>query len=148
MLAPHSSNNTPTPQQSPPPTHTHRQAIEFNLYEEAFEIYKKFGKKVNAIQVLLVHLNDLDRAHEYANKVRRVCGCVCEREAVCVGAPRWLRWGVQQQRRGQLKVWPCAWVLCAVAVCCVVCQHWAHLVPRQKLLRRATHSSYVHPTLV
>jgi hypothetical protein len=46
------------------------QAIEFSLYEEAFEIYKKFGKKVNAIQVLLVHLADLDRAHEYANKVR------------------------------------------------------------------------------
>lgn len=44
-------------------------AIEFSLYEEAFEIYKKFGKKVNAIQVLLVHLADLDRAHEYANKV-------------------------------------------------------------------------------
>lgn len=45
------------------------QAIEFNLFEEAFEIYKKFGKKVNAIQVLLNNLQDLDRAHEYANKV-------------------------------------------------------------------------------
>ena len=45
------------------------QAIEFNLYEEAFEIYKKFGKKVNAIQVLINNLQDLDRAHEYANKV-------------------------------------------------------------------------------
>jgi clathrin heavy chain len=47
------------------------QAIEFSLYEEAFEIYKKFGKKVNAIQVLLNNLQDLDRAHEYANKVSR-----------------------------------------------------------------------------
>jgi clathrin heavy chain len=46
------------------------QAIEFSLFEEAFEIYKKFGKKVNAIQVLLNNLQDLDRAHEYANKVR------------------------------------------------------------------------------
>lgn len=45
------------------------QAIEFNLYEEAFEIYKKFGKKVEAIGVLLNNLQDLDRAHEYANKV-------------------------------------------------------------------------------
>lgn len=44
-------------------------AIEFSLFEEAFEIYKKFGKKVNAIQVLLNNLQDLDRAHEYANKV-------------------------------------------------------------------------------
>lgn len=52
----------------PPPPNT--QAIEFSLFEEAFEIYKKFGKKVNAIQVLLNNLQDLDRAHEYANKVR------------------------------------------------------------------------------
>lgn len=45
------------------------QAIEFGQYEEAFEIYKKFGKKVEAIQVLLEHVRDLDRAHDYANKV-------------------------------------------------------------------------------
>jgi uncharacterized protein (DUF488 family) len=45
------------------------QAIEFGQYEEAFEIYKKFGKKVEAIQVLLQNLQDLDRAHDYANKV-------------------------------------------------------------------------------
>eukprot|EP00775_Hariotina_reticulata_P002628 gene2628-2929_t len=44
-------------------------AIEFGQYEEAFEIYKKFGKKVEAIQVLLQNLQDLDRAHDYANKV-------------------------------------------------------------------------------
>eukprot|EP00879_Flechtneria_rotunda_P000465 GHRR01000566.1.p1 GENE.GHRR01000566.1~~GHRR01000566.1.p1 ORF type:complete len:1351 (+),score=578.78 GHRR01000566.1:197-4249(+) len=44
-------------------------AIEFGQYEEAFEIYKKFGKKVEAVQVLLQHLQDLDRAHDYANKV-------------------------------------------------------------------------------
>jgi clathrin heavy chain len=47
------------------------QAIEFGQYEEAFEIYKKFGKKVDAVQVLLTHCKDLDRAHDYANKVRR-----------------------------------------------------------------------------
>ncbi|KAF6255267.1 clathrin heavy chain [Scenedesmus sp. NREL 46B-D3] len=44
-------------------------AIEFGHYEEAFEIYKKFGKKVDAVQVLLTHCKDLDRAHDYANKV-------------------------------------------------------------------------------
>lgn len=44
-------------------------AIEFGQYEEAFEIYKKFGKKVEAVQVLLTHCKDLDRAHDYANKV-------------------------------------------------------------------------------
>lgn len=46
------------------------QAIEFGLAEEAFEIYKKFGKKVDAVGVLIRNLGDLDRAHDYANKVR------------------------------------------------------------------------------
>lgn len=45
------------------------QAIEFGLYEEAFEIYKKFARKVEAIKVLLENIGDLDRAHDYANKV-------------------------------------------------------------------------------
>jgi hypothetical protein len=52
------------------------QAIEFGQYEEAFEIYKKFGKKVEAVQVLLTHCKDLDRAHDYANKVRRLHVCL------------------------------------------------------------------------
>jgi hypothetical protein len=51
--------------------HCTLQAIEFGQYEEAFEIYKKFGKKVEAVQVLLTHCKDLDRAHDYANKVRQ-----------------------------------------------------------------------------
>jgi clathrin heavy chain len=45
------------------------QAIEYGLAEEAFEIYKKFGRKVEAVQVLLRNVGDLDRAHDYANKV-------------------------------------------------------------------------------
>ncbi|KAI8476142.1 MAG: vesicle coat protein clathrin, heavy chain [Monoraphidium minutum] len=44
-------------------------AIEFGLPEEAFEIFRKFGRKVEAIQVLIKHAGDLNRAHDFANKV-------------------------------------------------------------------------------
>lgn len=44
-------------------------AVGYEMYEEAFEIYKKFGLKTQAIKVLLDHQEDLDRALEYALKV-------------------------------------------------------------------------------
>ena len=37
---------------------------------QAFEIFKKFNRKVEAIKVLLEHVHDLKRAHDYASKVR------------------------------------------------------------------------------
>ena len=40
------------------------------MFEEAFEIYKKFGLKTKAIKVLLEQMEDLARAQEYATKVR------------------------------------------------------------------------------
>lgn len=64
------------------------QAIEHGLAEEAFEIYKKFDKKVEAICVLLEHVPEdgLKRAFDYATKVRCVCFCACPcvRVHVCV----------------------------------------------------------------
>ena len=45
-------------------------AVGYEMFEEAFEIYKKFGLKTQAIKVLLEHQEDLDRALEYALKVR------------------------------------------------------------------------------
>lgn len=46
-------------------------AIEYNLAEEAFDIYKKFNKKVEAIKVLLEHIPEggLQRAFDFAAKV-------------------------------------------------------------------------------
>ncbi|DBA67143.1 hypothetical protein WJX79_007694 [Trebouxia sp. C0005] len=44
-------------------------AVGYEMFEEAFEIYKKFGLKSQAIRVLLDHQGDLDRAFEYAGKV-------------------------------------------------------------------------------
>ena len=56
-------------------------AVGYEMYEEAFEIYKKFGLKAQAIKVLLDHMEDLNRAFEYASKVRRLCVAA---ELVCV----------------------------------------------------------------
>ncbi len=44
-------------------------AVGYEMFEEAFEIYRKFGLKTQAIRVLLDHQEDLDRALEYALKV-------------------------------------------------------------------------------
>jgi clathrin heavy chain len=40
---------------------------QYKLYEEAFFIYKKFGKFEESIQVLLDNLEDMNRAVEFAN---------------------------------------------------------------------------------
>jgi len=45
-------------------------AVGYEMFEEAFEIYRKFGLKTQAIRVLLDHQEDLDRALEYALKAR------------------------------------------------------------------------------
>ena len=44
-------------------------AVGYEMFEEAFEIYRKFGLKTQAIRVLLDHQEDLGRALEYALKV-------------------------------------------------------------------------------
>ncbi len=43
-------------------------AVSNQLYEEAFSIYKKFGVNTSAIQVLIDHIKNLDRAYEFAER--------------------------------------------------------------------------------
>lgn len=43
-------------------------AIQNELFEEAFAIYKKYDVHAQAIAVLLDHVKDLDRAYEYAER--------------------------------------------------------------------------------
>ncbi|XP_033115342.1 clathrin heavy chain 1 isoform X2 [Anneissia japonica] len=43
-------------------------AIGSELYEEAFAIFKKFEVNTSAIQVLIEHVNNLDRAYEFAER--------------------------------------------------------------------------------
>lgn len=41
---------------------------EHQLFEEALTIYKKFNEPVEAIKVLLYHMNDVRQATEFAEK--------------------------------------------------------------------------------
>ena len=43
-------------------------AISNQLYEEAFSIYQKFKVNTSAIQVLIDHIRNLDRAYEFAER--------------------------------------------------------------------------------
>ncbi|KAL5477697.1 hypothetical protein EMCRGX_G024525 [Ephydatia muelleri] len=43
-------------------------AIESELYEEAFAIFKKFDVNTSAIEVLINHIRNLDRAYEFAER--------------------------------------------------------------------------------
>lgn len=43
-------------------------AISSELFEEAFAIFRKFEVNTSAIQVLIDHINNLDRAYEFAEK--------------------------------------------------------------------------------
>jgi clathrin heavy chain len=42
---------------------------QYNLYEEAFLIYRKAGMNEEAIEVLISHVENLDRAKEFAEKI-------------------------------------------------------------------------------
>lgn len=44
-------------------------AIGYELYDEAYEIFQKFDYKVEAIKVLLEHMEDIDRALDFATKI-------------------------------------------------------------------------------
>lgn len=44
-------------------------AVGSELYEEAFEIFKKFKHNVQAISVLIDNIENLERANEYAQRV-------------------------------------------------------------------------------
>lgn len=48
-------------------------AAGYEMFEEAFEIYKKFNLKTQAIKVLLENMDDMERAQEYATKVCTQC---------------------------------------------------------------------------
>jgi clathrin heavy chain len=43
-------------------------AIQSELFEEAFAIFKKFDVNASAIQVLIEHVKNLDRAYEFAER--------------------------------------------------------------------------------
>lgn len=64
-------------------------AITNELYEEAFAIFKKFEVNTSAIQVLIEHVNNLDRAYEFAER--------------CNDAAVWSQLGRAQLNEGMVK---------------------------------------------
>ncbi|XP_041347911.1 clathrin heavy chain 1 isoform X2 [Gigantopelta aegis] len=64
-------------------------AISNELYEEAFAIFKKFEVNTSAISVLIEHVNNLDRAYEFAER--------CNDPAV------WSQLGQAQLTKGNVK---------------------------------------------
>ncbi len=78
-------------------------AVGYEMFEEAFEIYKKFGLKTQAIKVLLDHQEDLDRALEYALKVLTITYIDCSpSEKFPCGDSLWTRGDFL---KGQTCVW-------------------------------------------
>jgi clathrin heavy chain len=43
--------------------------LEYNLYEEAFEIYRKHNHDCEALDVLLKNIGDITRGAEFAEKI-------------------------------------------------------------------------------
>lgn len=64
-------------------------AINSELYEEAFAIFKKFDVNTSAIQVLIEHVQNLDRAYEFAER--------CNQPAV------WSQLAAAQLQHGMVK---------------------------------------------
>lgn len=44
-------------------------SIDNGLYEEAFEVFKKYDRHIDALNVLVDHIMSLDRAEQYADKI-------------------------------------------------------------------------------
>jgi clathrin heavy chain len=63
-------------------------AVGEQLFEEAFAIHQKFEEHVDAVGILLDHMQDFDRAEEYALKVDQ--------------GPVWSRLGVSQLEDGRM----------------------------------------------
>lgn len=61
---------------------------QYQLYEEAFTIYRKFQLNVDAVDVLIDNLEDLERAHEFAER--------------CDEADVWSRLAAAQLHSGQV----------------------------------------------
>ena len=89
-------------------------AVGYEMFEEAFEIYKKFGLKSQAIRVLLDHQGDLDRAFEYAGKVNLHPIILLLRPCV---------WHNVSGITSFLVMWACT--LPIPSCCCNACSAWA-----------------------
>lgn len=116
-------------------------AINNQLYEEAFCIYKKFDVNTSAIQVLIEHVDNLDRAYEFAER--------CNESAV------WSQLAKAQLQKGLVKEAIDAYIKAddpSAFVDVVETAHgtgsWEDLVRYLQMARKKARESYIETELI
>jgi len=116
-------------------------AIQSQLYEEAFAIFKKFEVNSSAVQVLIDHVQNLDRAYEFAER--------CNEPAV------WSQLGKAQLQKGMVKEAIDSFIKAndptdymAVVTTASQTDHWEDLVRYLQMARKKSRDTYVESELI
>jgi len=116
-------------------------AIQSQLYEEAFAIFKKFEVNSSAVQVLIDNVQNLDRAYEFAER--------CNEPAV------WSQLGKAQLQKGMVKEAIDSFIKAndptdymAVVMTASQTDHWEDLVRYLQMARKKARDTYVESELI
>ena len=116
-------------------------AIQSQLYEEAFAIFKKFEVNSSAVQVLIENVQNLDRAYEFAER--------CNEPAV------WSQLGKAQLSKGLVKEAIDSFIKAndptdymAVVETASQTDHWEDLVRYLQMARKKARDTYVESELI
>ncbi|XP_062038064.1 clathrin heavy chain 2 isoform X3 [Lepus europaeus] len=116
-------------------------AVSSGLYEEAFAIFRKFDVNASAIQVLIEHIGNLDRAYEFAEK--------CNEPAV------WSQLARAQLHKGLVKEAIDSFIRAddpssylEVVQAASRSNNWEDLVKFLQMARKRSHESYVETELI
>ncbi|TNN69750.1 Clathrin heavy chain 1 [Liparis tanakae] len=116
-------------------------AISNELFEEAFAIFKKFDVNTSAVQVLIEHIGNLDRAYEFAER--------------CNEPPVWSQLAKAQLQKGLVKEAidsyikaddPSAYM--EVGQAAAQSGNWEDLVKFLQMARKKARESYVETELI
>ncbi|KAL7986940.1 hypothetical protein Chor_005859, partial [Crotalus horridus] len=116
-------------------------AISNELFEEAFAIFRKFDVNTSAIQVLIEHIGNLDRAYEFAER--------CNEPAV------WSQLAKAQLQKGMVKEAIDSYIKAddpssymEVVQAANTSGNWEELVKYLQMARRKARESYVETELI
>uniref|UniRef100_A0A670Z3B5 Clathrin heavy chain n=1 Tax=Pseudonaja textilis TaxID=8673 RepID=A0A670Z3B5_PSETE len=115
-------------------------AISNELFEEAFAIFRKFDVNTSAIQVLIEHIGNLDRAYEFAER--------CNEPAV------WSQLAKAQLQKGMVKEAIDSYIKAddpssyMEVVQAANASNWEELVKYLQMARRKARESYVETELI
>ena len=115
-------------------------AINNQLYEEAFAIYKKFEVNASAITVLIDQINNLDRAYEFAER--------------CNEGPVWSQLAKAQLAKGMVKESIDSYIKAAdpsqymeVVRVATDADEWEEMVKYLQMARKKTRETFVETEL-